>query len=211
MTMVNQILVDYIKSVKAQGYENASIVEALHNNGWQDKDINEAFSFISLAAGAPVMPSSVNSPIQPAVPISGTNKNFSMIKEEISRNSPFSVGLAVILFVSLFILVNKIINDIGIPFSNNINNKLILDGVIIIPFLFVSFLLFGIASNDRKRYIILCQPYFVVSAFLFLRLLWRTGAYVLDTNATYGVYIVLIMALLVLSGFILFLQRFFKS
>ena len=126
-------------------------------------------------------------------------------------NSPFSVGLAVVLFVSLFILVNKIIQDVGTSFGNDINNMLLLDAIITIPFLFISFLLYGMASQDRKKLIIVCQPYFIVSAFLFLRLLWHTGAYILDKNATYGVYLVLVMAIFVLTGFVFFLQKFFKS
>jgi hypothetical protein len=72
-------------------------------------------------------------------------------------------------------------------------------------------MLYGFASQNKKRYIILCQPYFVVSAFLFLRLLWNVGRYILNTNATYGVYIVLIMSVAVLTGFIIFLQKFLKS
>ena len=214
--MINKELVDYIKSVKAQGYENSAIVEALHNNGWQDKDINEAFGFVSLSAQTPTIPSfNSNNSTTPLVSKDAisTNKQSQILRNEeiINYNSPFSAGLAIVLFASLFVLVNKIIHDVGLSFDNNANNRLILDAIITIPFLFISFLLYGIASQNHKKFIILCQPYFIVSAFLFLRLLWNTGAYILNTNATYGVYIVLVMAILVLTGFVLFLQKFFKS
>jgi len=218
--MINQTLVDYIKSVKAQGYENAAIIEALHNNGWQDKDINEAFGFISLSAQTPTVPTASPMKSEPnpepwkAVPEEAVkNPEIEKVREEpiINYNSPFSIGLAIVLFVSLYILVNKVIHDVGIQYSNDINSILLLDAIITIPFLFVSFLLYGMVSQDRKKLIIVCKPYFIVSAFLFLRLLWHTGAYILDKNATYGVYIVLIMAILVLTGFVVFLQRFLKS
>ncbi len=219
--MINQTLVDYIKSVKAQGYEDTAIVVALRNNGWQDKDINEAFGFVNLSAQTPkiAVPVSPTNPVSAVVTppetetIKSEFQNIQNIssKSSINLNSPFSVGLAVVLFVSLFILVNKIIHDVGISFGNDINSMLLLDAVITIPFLFISFLLYGMVNQDRKKLIIVCQPYFIVSAFLFLRLLWHTGAYILDKNATYGVYLVLVMAILVLTGFVFFLQKFFKS
>jgi len=215
--MVNQTLVEYIKSVKAQGYSDTAVVEALRKNGWSDNDINEAYSFVNLAAQTPSAPMAPKAPTPSALP-SYTVEPKTMpaqsaqvaIPEE-SNNSPFSFGLAIVLFVSLFILVNKIIHDIGQNFYSNINSKLVFDAILVIPFLFVSFLLYGIASQNKKRYIILCQPYFVVSAFLFLRLLWNVGSYILSANATYGVYIVLVMAIVVLTGFVIFLQKFLKS
>ena len=203
--MANQGLVDYIKSVKAQGYEDSLVVDALRKKGWQDKDISDAFISITSPVQVPAM-STPPSPISAVSP--AQNTNFEKKFEE--NNSPFSVGLAIVLTLSLFILVNKIIHDIGVSFDSNINDKLIFDALITLPFLFVSCLLYGIVSQNRKRFIIICQPYFIVSAFLFLRLLWDTGMYVLDVNATYGVYVVLIMAILVLTGFVIFLQRFFR-
>lgn len=215
--MANKELVDYIKYVRAQGYEDSLIIDALNKKGWQPKDISEAFIFVA----SPTPPSSISS-----VPITDSSSldssvypsfvnNDSQIAQNLERkfenNSPFSVGLAIVLTFSLFILVNKIIHDIGISFDKNVNDKLIFDAIITIPFLFVSFLLYGIAYQDRIKFIIVSQPYFIVSGFLFLRLLWDTSMYVLNTNATYGVYIVLIMAILVLTGFIIFLQRFLKS
>ena len=52
--MINQELVDYIKSVKNQGYETSAIFEALEGSGWSDKDINEALDFITRASHMPL-------------------------------------------------------------------------------------------------------------------------------------------------------------
>ncbi len=211
--MANQTLVDYIQSVKAQGFNDTAVVEALRKNGWQDADIKEAYASISLFSQTPVAPSAAPAPsVLPSYTVEPkTAAQTQALAEPEDNNSPFSVGLAVVLFISLFILVNKIIHDIGINFASSANNTLILDAVVTVPFLFVSFLLYGLASQNRKRFSIVCQPYFIVSAFLFLRLLWNVGKYILNTNATYGVYIVLVMAILVLTGFVIFLQKFLKS
>ena len=52
--MINQALVDYIKSVKSQGYEAEAVFEALKGSGWKEEDINEAFDFITKTSHLPV-------------------------------------------------------------------------------------------------------------------------------------------------------------
>ncbi len=212
--MVNQTLVDYIKSVKAQGFNDTAVVEALRKNGWKDTDIQEAYASFSLSSQTPMAPSAPTPSALPSYKVEpktiSTEQPIKKVIVEEEYNSPFSVGLAVVLFISLFVLVNKIIHDIGLNATSE-NSTLIFDAIITIPFLFASFMLYGIASQNKKRFIIICQPYFIVSAFLFLRLLWNVSKYILNTNATYGVYIVLVMAILVLTGFVIFLQKFLKS
>jgi hypothetical protein len=80
-----------------------------------------------------------------------------------------------------------------------------------LPFLFVAFVLHGSFSKDNKRYLIISQPYFITAAFLLVRLLWDTSAYILNTNATYGVYVVLVLIIGVLTGIILFVQKYIKN
>ena len=85
--MINQTLVDYIKSVKAQGYENAAIIVALRNNGWQDKDINEAFGYVNLANQTPVMPTATPTanPLSGASPIKQAQNLSTEDIQEISK------------------------------------------------------------------------------------------------------------------------------
>lgn len=211
--MANPQLIDYIKKVKQQGFPEVTIREVLVKNGWQVSDIDLAFKEIEqveiiLQTGAPVAPGAVA-----YQPVSQVANNTAVINKKtpvIEYNSPFSIGLAVVLFGSLLILVNKIITD-SVDFTSSINGKLIFDALIIIPFLFVAFILHGSFSQDNKKFLILSQPYFITSAFLLVRLLWDTSAYILNTNATYGVYVVLVLVIAALTGIILFVQKYIKN
>jgi hypothetical protein len=204
--MHNESLVQYIKTVQAQGFSEVAIREVLVKNGWQPVDINNAFSYMALSGNVPPPP---NAPGSQAMPASTqTSRPLSTVTSNtIEYNSPYSVGLAVVLFSSLLILVNKIIDDSHI-LTTGPNQKLIFDAVIILPFLILAFVLNGSFSENKKQFRILSKPYFIVSAILLVRLLWDTSLYVLSANATYGVYIVLIMVILVLTGAIIFVRKF---
>ncbi len=210
--MANQQLVEYIKNIKLQGYPEAAVREVLLKNGWQPIDIDTAYIEIKqienlLQSGAPVAPGAtpfqkpVTTISEPAI----VNNN-----KLIEYNSPFSIGLAIVLFGSLLILVNKIITDSG-NITSNINGKLIFDAIIILPFLLAAFILHGSFTSTNKKFLIISQPYFLTSAFLLIRLLWDTSAYILNTNATYGVYVVLILIIISLTGITLFVQKYIKN
>ena len=212
--MANIQLVDYIKKVKLQGFPEVTIREVLTKNGWQQSDVNDAFSEIDriesiLQKDAPLAPNAVLNSSQPSAAVSLDNKSV-LENTVIEYNSPFSIGLAIVLFISLMILINKIIDDSAMS-TITVNGKLIFDAMVILPFLVVAFLLHGSFSEDNKRFLILSQPYFLASAFLLVRLLWDTSRYILNTNATYGVYIVLILVISVLTGVILFIQKYIKN
>jgi cytochrome c biogenesis factor len=211
--MVNPQLIDYIKKVKQQGFLEGSIKEVLIKNGWQVTDIDLAFSEIQqeemiLNSGAPLAPGATL--LEPQRTTTSTvieDYNNSKLTD---HNSPFSVGLAIVLLGSLIVLVNKIITDSS-TITVNANGELIFDALIILPFLLVAFVLHGSFSRDNKRFLILSQPYFITAAFLLVRLLWDTSTYILNTNATYGVYVVLILVILSLTGIILFVQKYIKK
>jgi len=210
--MVNQQLVEYIRKVQLQGFPEATIREILNKNGWQSSDIDGAFLEIkniqdALQKDAPMAPNAIIN--QPSINSIPQEKSI-LEKTLVEYNSPFSVGLAVVLFIALLILVNKIIDDSAIS-SVTTNEKLIFDAMIILPFLVIAFMLHGSFSKDNKKFLILSQPYFVVSAFLLIRLLWDTSQNILNTNANYGVYIVLILVIAVLTGIILFVQKYIKN
>ncbi len=210
--MANQQLVEYIKKVQLQGFPEVTIREVLNKNGWQPVDINEAYLEIKriediLQKDAPMAPV----PVLVGQPVIAVSQEKSILeKAVIEYNSPFSIGLAIILFGALLILVNKVIDDSAIS-TVNANAKLIFDAMIILPFLVVAFILHGSFSEDNKRYLIISQPYFITSAWLLVRLLWDTSAYILNTNATYGVYVVLILVIAVLTGIVIFIQKYIKN
>jgi hypothetical protein len=212
--MANQQLVEYIKKVQLQGFPEVTVREVLVKNGWQPNDINDAFLEIKrvedlLQKDAPMAPSFVPVSVGQTVKVVSQEKSI-LEKAVIEHNSPFSVGLAAVLFIALLILVNKIIDDSAIS-TVDANARLIFDAMIILPFLTVAFILNGSFSEDNKRYQIISQPYFVTSAWLLVRLLWDTSAYILNTNATYGVYVVLILVIAVLTGIVIFVQKYIKN
>lgn len=200
--MVNEQIVKYIDNVISQGYPEQTIKDVLTSKGWQMGDIDEAFNYVKLlkaniASQAPVSPTLNNQHTE--------NKD-----KESSIHSPFSYGLAIVLVGAVFILLNKIISDSSY-YTSSINAQLVFDVLIIIPFLLIAFILHESFSSHGKRFLLVSQPYFLVSAFLLVRLLWDTSKYILDANVTYGVYVVLVMIILVLTGSILFVQKYIKS
>ncbi|MEK7585936.1 MAG: hypothetical protein AAB477_01735 [Patescibacteria group bacterium] len=217
--MANQQLTEYIETVQAQGFSEPMIRDVLAKNGWQTQDVNDAFSYLklekdTLVSSAPVAPNMAG-----AIPNDSLRKeqNISNIFDKPAENkafeynSPFSVGLAIVLFGALLILINKIIDDSG-SFTSSINGKLVFDALLILPFLLMAFILHGsFHSQEKKNFLILSQPYFLVSALLLVRLLWDTSRYILDKNATYGVYIVLALIIIVLTGVIIFIQKYIKN
>lgn len=214
--MANQKLVDYIETVGRQGFSEPMIRDVLSKNGWHEQNVNEAFSYIrmikeTMSSSAPV-PEKVEkvdvSVMMPSTARSAQTAEISTINE---YNSPYSIGLAIILFGALLVLINQIIDDSAF-FTSSINGKLIFDAFLILPFLLVAFVLHGsFHTEERKHFLIISQPYFLVSAFLLVRLLWDTSAYILDKNATYGVYVVLALIIVVLTGVIIFIQKYIKN
>lgn len=207
--MINEQLVSYIKTVESQGFTESAVRDVLAKAGWQSSEIEEAYSHMKLLKGMPVPAGSVvpnANIINPMVQSpSVTQKSHSP-----DYTSSYSIGLAIVLCGSIFVLLNKIIDDSS-RLTETINAKLIFDVLLIVPFLVIAFILHESFREKRKKFLIISQPYFLVSGFLLIRLLWDTSRYVLDANAAYGVYIVLILVILVLTGSILFIQKYVKS
>ncbi|MDQ5971318.1 MAG: hypothetical protein QG566_264 [Patescibacteria group bacterium] len=214
--MINEQLVNYIKTVEAQGFTESAVRDVLAKAGWQSNEVEEAYSHMKLLKGMPVPAGTaqINIPQQTVsinvakstVASSHTiNQNHS-----VEYNSPYSIGLATVLCAAIFILLNKVIDDSAI-FTNSINAKLIFDVMLIVPFIVVAFILHESFRDHKKKFLIMSQPYFLVSGFLLVRLLWDTSNYILNANAAYGVYVVLILIIIVLTGSILFIQKYMKS
>ncbi len=210
--MPSDALIQYIKTAQSQGFPESAIRAVLAQNGWAAPDIENAFSTLSLVQNIPLPPTQAGQMPSPSVtpaPVSQTAAR-TVLSKSAEYNSPYSIGLAIIAFVSLLILVNKIIDDTA-TLTSGINQQLIFDALIIVPFLIMAFILHGSFSENRKRFLILSQPYFVTSGLLLVRLLWDTSRYILNASAVYGVYIVLIIVILVLTGLIIFVRKYITA
>ncbi len=209
--MINEQLVNYIKTVEAQGFSETAVRDVLAKAGWQGAEIEEAYSHMKLLKGMPV-PVGVVEKHEASVDTAtvATPHITTTRSHSVEYNSPYSIGLATVLCGAIFILLNKVIDDSAM-FTTSINSKLIFDVLLIVPFLIVAFILHESFRGARKKFLIISQPYFLVSGFLLVRLLWDTSSYILNANAAYGVYVVLTLIIIVLTGAILFIQKYIKS
>lgn len=211
--MINEQLLNYIKTVEAQGFTESAVRDVLAKAGWQSGEVEEAYTHMKLLKGMPMPVGAISSTIpMQATPSSSAIKQTSPTvqnKASIEYNSPYSIGLATVLCGAIFILLNKVIDDSAM-FTNSINAKLIFDVMLIVPFIVVAFVLRESLRDHKKKFLIVSQPYFLVSGFLLVRLLWDTSNYILNANAAYGVYVVLILIIIVLTGSILFIQKYIK-
>jgi hypothetical protein len=188
--MTNDQLKEYVSAAKAAGQSDETIRQNLASHGWQEPAISRALNPSSSAETA--------------------NHTFFGIRR--SRiNSPYSLLLAIVLTVSLFILGNKAISDVEKYFENEVSTKLIVDALIVLPFLLIAFALHFSIGERSAKYLILSRPYYMVAAWLLIRLMIEVSIYILDKDSAYGVYIVLIMVVAVLTGMVVFAQKYLKK
>ena len=191
---INQEMVSYAKQQLATGVSRVVITENLKNVGWSDEIISETFNFLDTNSSIPI-----NQPLAITTKV-----------ESNSINSPYSIFLVAVLVVSLFILTNGIYSDIK-NFTTNLNYTLLLEGLFVIPFLLAAFLIHGFLKDEKQRFKILSLPYFIISAWVFIRLLWKVGENIWKANNALGVYVALGMSVIVLTGIIIFIQRYIKD
>ena len=204
--MLDQNLVNYVKKAFEQGHDPSAVRQALLANGWNEADVDQAISLLKMQSQAPVAPGAAPK----LTPTATVHRNPYAGPVRPQYYSYYSQLLAIVLFVFLLILVNNIISDVRDYFADNINTSLVFDALLIVPFLLAATLLHIILSQKQEKFLIISYPYYVVSGWLIVRLLWRVSEYILSTNATYGVYIVLIMVIAVLTGIVFFIQKFIK-
>lgn len=179
---MNQNVVDYIERGRSQGASDQIIRQKLLESGWAENIINESF----LVSQKPVAESRVVAKSEDLV-------------------SPYSQIMAILLAVSLFVLTNGIFSDIKNNIENT-NKTLLYEGLFVVPFLLIGLSIYN-SMEDKKRFRILSLPYFAMSAWLTVKLLWKVGAYILDKNAALGVYVVLGAIVVILTGIIIFTQK----
>ncbi len=208
--MIDERVTNYIKHSRSTGVSDAQIIADLKSGGWTDQVISEAFGITSGVNAIPVNPvqnQTISS--QPQVQNTVKSAHGPFKKEEI--NSSFSILLAVILTISLFILSNKLFADVKLLAEGNITKLLMIQGFFVIPFMVAAFFLNASLKDEGERYKIISTPYFLVSGFLLVRLLFKVAGHILDKNAALGVYIVLGMVIVVLTGIIFFVSNYVKK
>lgn len=224
--MVDPNLVNYIKDSRSQGASDDIIRQALFSAGWQEQQVNDAFSFINLPnVPTPVTPAPIYPPISP-VPQSQTLeqplKQNKPVKPRIV--SPYSSLLAVVLFISLMILMNNLIYDLIDYFDPSINYnsnsyydsfssgdatiKLTVSAFVVVPFWFITFLFYYFYREKGEKLRVLLTPYYITSGWLLIWLLFQVSLLLLNSNAAFGVYFVLILMGAVLTGVVWGIQRY---
>lgn len=185
-----------------------TIKQDLLSAGWIQDQIDEAYRVMSVPKPpVPIPPSSLTNPWV-----------TTPTKKEVYRlnpTSPYSALLGVTLFLSLLILVNNAISDITKMFlpdqtsdvfrygavpAESISTALIARGVSVLLFWGLTSLLYFSFRERSEKFKILLTPYYITAGWVLVELLFYVGSYLLSTSSTFGVYIVLGMVILALTG-----------
>lgn len=206
--MVEQQLLDYIRTSQQSGMSLDTIKQDLLSAGWIQDQIDKAFRVVNIPKPSVPVPSSPL--INPWV--------ATPAKKEVSRpnpTSPYSALLGVTLFVSLLILVDNAIGDITNLFlpgqistygtitiipTESISTVLIVRGILVLSFWGLTSLLYFSFRDHSEKFRILLTPYYITAGWVLIELLFYVGGYLLSTSSTFGVYVVLGMIIAVLTG-----------
>lgn len=85
--------------------------------------------------------------------------------------------------------------------------RMILNAVIVLPFWIITFLLFVSLKGNRKKYESLLGAYYVTSGWLLIFLFFNVARYIWYSNTVIGVYVVLGMLVVILTGAIWGVQK----
>lgn len=86
--------------------------------------------------------------------------------------------------------------------------RMILNAIIVLPFWIITFLLFISLKEDRKKYESLLGAYYVTSGWLLIFLFFNVARYIWYSNTVIGVYVVLGMLVIILTGAIWGVQKY---
>ncbi len=192
----------YIKDARLENYSDDQIKVNLVTAGWTKEQVSQAFARVDgIATSKNSMHSSgVNNAASVNTPITKDN-----------HNSTISIVLSCVLTASLLILFKKVIADIENLFSGDINMVLIVQSLIVLVMLVVSFFLHKNFVEQREKFKVLTLPYFLISLWVLILLVFKVSRHILNSNADFGVYFVLILVIGVLIGIIYFLQKYLKN
>jgi len=203
--MAEQQLIDYIRTSQQSGMSLDAIKQDLLSAGWIRDQVDEAFRIVNIP--------------KPPVPVPSSPLTNPWVtkptKKEVYRpnpTSPYSGLLGVTLFVSLLILVDNAISDItnlflpvptlsyGVVPTESISTALIARGISVLVFWGLTSLLYFSFRDRSEKFKILLTPYYITAGWVLVGLLFYVGNYLLSTSSTFGVYIVLGMIVLALTG-----------
>ncbi|MDQ5949613.1 MAG: hypothetical protein QG669_139 [Patescibacteria group bacterium] len=192
----------YIKDARLENYSDHQIKVNLMTAGWTKEQVSQAFARVDGIATSknPMHSSGVNKATSVNTPITKDN-----------HNSTISIVLSCVLTASLLILFKKVIADIENLFSGDINMVLIVQSLIVLVMLVVSFFLHKNFVEQREKFKVLTLPYFLISLWVLILLVFKVSRHILNSNADFGVYFVLILVIGVLIGIIYFLQKYLKN
>ena len=89
--------------------------------------------------------------------------------------------------------------------------RMMLNAIIVLPFWIVTFLLFLSVKEDRKKYGVLLWSYYVTSGWLLIFLFFNVARYIWNSNTVIGVYVVLGMLVVILTGAVWGVQKYRHS
>lgn len=139
--------------------------------------------------------------------------------------SPLTLILTLFLIIAALFLFQQVWNDLGRIATELVSkdevryvynsavelSKLILRAVFVGPVTLIAVILYFSVRGKGKEYGVITLPYFIASLIFLVRLIFGAGQFVLSEYKYYGIYIVLIFIIAVISGVILFVQKQYES
>ncbi len=89
--------------------------------------------------------------------------------------------------------------------------RMVLNAIIVLPFWIITFLLFISLKEGRKKYEALLGAYYVTSGWLLIFLFFNVARYIWTSNTVIGVYVVLGMLVVILTGAVWGVQKYRHS
>lgn len=130
--------------------------------------------------------------------------------------SPLSLILTIFLVLAVIFLFEQAWNDLGSLAGESARygydsetelSKLLIRSIFIGPATFIALFLYFSLKGKGTRYGVITLPYFITSLIFLIRLLFNTGKFVLNEYKVFGIYIVLVFIIIVISGIIYFIQK----
>lgn len=89
--------------------------------------------------------------------------------------------------------------------------RMMLNAIIVLPFWIITFLLFISVREERKKYGVLLWSYYITSGWLLIFLFFNVARYIWTSNTVIGVYVVLGMLVVILTGAVWGVQKYRHS
>lgn len=86
--------------------------------------------------------------------------------------------------------------------------RLTLHAVLVLPLWIITFLFSIFLKEERKKYEALLAPYYLISGWLLVYLFFRVAVYIYSANTVWGVYVVLALLAVILTGAIWGIQKY---